>query len=137
MTGSGSGKGILIQANNVTIANVNASAYDYGIYLSSSNNSTIANCYTLNNDETGIYLNYTTNSTIANNTVSNNNQAQKWNSGGIVLYNSNYNKILENRITNNKFIGINVIDSHNNSFTANQILYNYGPTTVGGVAPEV
>ncbi|MEM2023100.1 MAG: hypothetical protein QXI31_05420, partial [Archaeoglobaceae archaeon] len=54
MTGSGSGKGILVQANNVTVTNVNVSGYDYGIYFDSLNNSTIANSHISYNDEAGI-----------------------------------------------------------------------------------
>ncbi|MDI9610397.1 MAG: NosD domain-containing protein [Archaeoglobales archaeon] len=84
MTGSGSGAGILVQANNVTVTNVSVSAYGFGIYFGSSSNNTITN-----------------------NTISNNGD-------GIDLYSSSNKTIESNKISNNEYNGIHLIFSSNN-----------------------
>ncbi|MEM4566438.1 MAG: NosD domain-containing protein [Archaeoglobaceae archaeon] len=72
LTGTGSEKGIFVQANNVTIKNVVVSGYNYGIYLENSRNNTIVNNIISNNKYMGIFLRWSSNNVIANNSISNN-----------------------------------------------------------------
>ncbi|MEM3505164.1 MAG: NosD domain-containing protein [Archaeoglobaceae archaeon] len=130
ITGTGSGKGIFVQANNVTIKNVSVSRYSYGIYLESSSNNIIEN-NTLWNNGWGIYLYFSKNNTIANNTISNN-------KFGIHLSSSSDNIVKNNSFTN---CGLLVAHSYNNRVennlvngkplvylenTSNQIISNAG-----------
>ncbi|MEM3505014.1 MAG: S8 family serine peptidase [Archaeoglobaceae archaeon] len=71
ITGTGSGKGIFVQANSVTIKNVRVSKYEYGIYLESSSNNIIAN-NTISNNRVGIFLYASSNNIIENNNITNN-----------------------------------------------------------------
>jgi parallel beta-helix repeat protein len=84
----------LYQSNNNTILNSITNNNQDGIFLSSSNNNTILNSTASNNNQYGIYLYQSNNNTILNSTASNNSQY------GIYLYQSNNNTIL-NSITNN------------------------------------
>ncbi|MEM2638378.1 MAG: NosD domain-containing protein, partial [Candidatus Hadarchaeales archaeon] len=122
INGTGSGKGILVQANNVTIKNVSVSGYYDGIFLSLSSNNTIENCTLSGNYEEGIHLYSSNNNIIRSNKVSGNVR-------GIYLHSSSNNLMENNMISNNNDYGIHLSSSSdnivkNNDFT-NCGLYVY------------
>ncbi|MEM4497145.1 MAG: NosD domain-containing protein, partial [Archaeoglobaceae archaeon] len=130
VTGTGSGKGILVQANNVTVTNVSVSGYEYGIYLQSSNDSIIKDCLVVYNTGDGLTLDDSNDSTIENCTISNNeitgiyayssenntikNCTIDQNDDGIFLHLSNNNKITNTTISNSLSNGILLENSENN-----------------------
>ncbi|MEM2031021.1 MAG: NosD domain-containing protein [Archaeoglobaceae archaeon] len=107
ITGTGSGKGIFVQANNVTIKNVSVSGYYDGIFLSLSSNNTIENCTLSGNYEEGIHLYSSNNNIIRSNKVSGNVR-------GIYLHSSSNNLMENNMISNNNDYGIHLSSSSDN-----------------------
>ncbi|MBT0160823.1 hypothetical protein G4O51_12660 [Candidatus Bathyarchaeota archaeon A05DMB-2] len=116
--GTGSGTGIgLPRKSNVTLKNIQITAFYFGIYLdSSSNNGIIENNIT--NNMRGIWLYSSSNyNSIVGNNITNNGE-------GIELVSSNYNSIVGNNITSN-YLGIWLYYSSNyNSIAGNKISNN-------------
>jgi len=94
-------------------------SYNYGIYLVSSSNNTVA-CNTCNNSNSGINISdSSSNNTITGNTCNNN-------SYGIYLYASSNNTVTGNIVNNNSY-GIYLTSSSNNTVTGNIVNNNsYG-----------
>ena len=90
----------------------------YGIYLSSSNNSTLTCNIANSNNGDGIYLSSSSNNTLINNTVSNNYY-------GIVMDHSSNNALTNNTMSGNKYYGIYLSSSNNhNTLTKNTVSNN-------------
>ena len=106
----------LSSSNNSSIENVNASNNWYGIYLWYSSNNTIANNNVSSNNDDGICLWYSSSNNIANNNVSNNED-------GICLWYSSNNTIANNNVMNNRF-GIYLSSSSNNKIYLNNFINN-------------
>ncbi|TET65634.1 hypothetical protein E3J49_01130, partial [Candidatus Bathyarchaeota archaeon] len=115
------GYGIVLSANNVTVAGFTIKKYSTGIRLQSSYNSIEENIILLN-DDSNIYFYNSKNNTIKNNVMSN----ATW---GLNTYDSfDHNIITGNRISHSNW-GICIASSHgntlrNNSMTNNK--YNFG-----------
>jgi parallel beta-helix repeat protein len=119
--GTGSGAGIdLGYRNNVTLKNVEVTNFDYGIYLSGSDNNVIAGNIVLNNGH-GIYLSSSRNNVLTGNNVSLND------GNGIALSSSSGNVLTGNNVSSNQWAGIWLSYSGNNVLTSNAVSNNgYG-----------
>ena len=106
-----------IDGNNATYSSI----YNYGIYLTNSNNNTITG-NTCNNNYNGIYLTSSDNNTISGNTCNNNSNA------GIYLTRSNNNTITGNTCNNNTY-GIYLTSSDNNTITGNTCIRGTGQSS--------
>jgi parallel beta-helix repeat protein len=103
---------------NVTINNTIIKTFDYGVFLNSSNNNSIVECYVTECLE-GIWLEESSyNNIISENKVTRNSF------DGIYLSYSSGNSILENEITLNIGDGIQIQSSSNNRAFANNIINN-------------
>jgi parallel beta-helix repeat protein len=102
--------------SNVTIKNMEITAFTYGIWLISSTNSSISGNYVTNNGY-GIYL-----GSSSNNSISGNNIAYNHNDG-ISLSSSSNNSVTGNNIEQgaHDFVSIWLDSSSNNSVTGNTI----------------
>ncbi len=116
ISGSNTGNGIyLYSKTNVTIKNCNVTHFRYGIFVSTSNNNTLANNTANYNTEYGIFFRDSSEyNTLINNTANNNKH-------GIYFYYTAYNAnaLINNTANNNTQIGINFEASSNNSLTGN------------------
>ena len=154
------GNGIIFEADNIVLdcqghtieGDGSGYLFDYGIYLNSRQNNTIKNCIirnfyhgiylysssnnfltnnTANSNRYGIFLNSSSNNSLTNNTANLNNVT------GIYIFgNSNFNKILNNKILNNGKTGITLSNcgfwghcydnagNSNNKIKDNKILNN-------------
>jgi parallel beta-helix repeat protein len=118
-------KGITLSKRaNITIENIYASEFNYGIYIDGS----INNCFsrnTITSNTFGILLNYSSNNTISSNYITGNYD-------GIFIDNSsNYNIVLGNEIKSNNGIGIIIRYSSNyNTVSCNNIAGNSGGITL-------
>jgi len=88
-----------------------------GIDLTGRSNVTIANLE-ITNFEFGIYLNYSSNNNLAGNTASNNSI------GIVLLSSSNNNVLIGNTVSSNKYYGIDLSFSSNNTITGNNASNN-------------
>ena len=118
LQGTGSGIGINLTArSNVTIENMEITAFTYGIFLLFSSNNTVSGNNITKNDEYGIglfdYSRY--------NIISENNITDNW--CGIWLC-SNYNVISGNNITGNNDHGVHLWCVSNNTVSGNNITAN-------------
>ncbi|MHA2315747.1 MAG: right-handed parallel beta-helix repeat-containing protein [Candidatus Hermodarchaeia archaeon] len=147
--GNGSGTGIdLSYRNNITLKNVEVTKFNYGIYLDSSSNNTLAGntvssnnwygivLYSSSNNNTiigniasntgdGISLESSSNNTVIGNTVSSNGLH------GIYLDSSSNNTVIGNTASNNNHCGIWLSDSSSNTVTGNNASNNYDGIYLG------
>ena len=100
-------QGLQIDGNKATYT----VSYNYGIYLTSSNNNTVIG-NTCNNNRNGIYFQTSSNNTITGNTCNNNRDY------GIYFQTSSNNTITGNTCNNNNY-GIYLYSSNNNTITGN------------------
>jgi parallel beta-helix repeat protein len=89
---------------------------EYGIYLYSSSGNIIQNNECLNNEH-GIYLDDSKGNKINNNQCSSN-------SYGISQFNSKDNSIINNNVSSNKQVGINLLNSFNDTIIDNRCFLN-------------
>ena len=107
ITGATESAGIYLGgSDNCNISNLNATDNQHGIYLSFSNNNTLANNTVSNSEEEGICLSSSTNNTICNNNLN-------YNEVSILLKSSN-NNILTMNTNLNYWLGIHLKYSSNN-----------------------
>ena len=120
---------ITVAANNVTLRNLTVETSGgaenkSGIYILSSNLTTVINCIIINNGY-GIFLNSSHDNRIENSSITGNNH-------GILLSQSSDNTILHNLIANNEFEGLQLwgSDVNNNQIAYNEVSHNgYGNLT--------
>jgi len=114
--------GILLNAGNITIKNMNVRQFYYGIFLNESSNNKIIDNYIVDNG-VGILLFDSSNNSIIGNNVNN----TMWKVAyGIFLFLDCLNNIISgNNIANNSF-GILLELSSNNSITENMFVINDG-----------
>jgi parallel beta-helix repeat protein len=132
--------------SNVTIGNVNITAFFYGVYLNfSSNNSISGNNLTnsyfgiyldsspnnsvsgnnITNDVDGVYLDYSSNNSVNGNDISNEGAGIYHNVHGVYLYSSSNNNVSGNNMTENSWDGIRLEGySNNNSISGNNMTNN-------------
>jgi parallel beta-helix repeat protein len=103
---------------NVTINNTIVKTFDYGVFLASSNNNSIVECYVAECLE-GIWLEES-----SDNNIISGNKVTRNSFDGIYLSYSSDNSILENEITLNIGDGIQIQSSSNNRAFANNIINN-------------
>lgn len=117
--GNGSGTGIeMTGRSNVTIKNMEIKAFEYGIRLDYSSNSSIYGNNITGNNERGIHLAHARYNSIHENDITSNKI-------GIVLgYPSSNNRIYGNNITANNMHGIWISESPYNSIYGNNITAN-------------
>ncbi len=118
----GTGTGIYVTANSVVIKLLtvrNAPQSHSAIKLSVSQNCDISQCNITGNDE-GITLWAAVSNTIHNNNISGNGG---WN-GGIYIENSNSNRVYENKITANDWVGIKLSGADDNGIDNNTVSNN-------------
>jgi parallel beta-helix repeat protein len=136
----------LMGRSNVTIRNVNISAFLYGVYLDSSSNSsvsgnTITNSYfsvyldsssnnsiggnNITDDIDGVCLHSSSSNSVNGNYIANDGAGIYHNVHGVYLYSSSNNSISGNDITANSWDGIRLEGySDNNSISGNNITNN-------------
>jgi parallel beta-helix repeat protein len=122
LQGDGSGRGIDLydDSTSITIRNMQIRNFHFGIHLSNSSYTTIDSNYVANNIE-GIRINGGFNNTIIGNTIVNNSD-----NGVGVFFNTRYNLISGNRITNN-WVGVLFhLYSASNTLSENFITANNG-----------
>ena len=111
----------LISADHCNISENNCSNNNYGIYLSSSNNNTLANNTANSNNNYGIFLYDSNNNTLANNTANSN-----VHNGIYLSSSSNNNTLTSNTASSNNYHGIYLSSSsNNNTLTSNTANSNY------------
>jgi parallel beta-helix repeat protein len=116
------GQVILVNCDNITVANLNLSNTDVGIMLWKTENTRISNNIVSDNSPDGIYLSYfSNNNTITDNIVSSN----RYN-GILLSYSSNNNLLTGNIVGNNFDDGISLSYSCNNTITSNNVNSNNG-----------
>jgi parallel beta-helix repeat protein len=119
--GTGSGTGLSLSGrSNVTIKSMTITAFDWGIYLNSSSNSTLSGNNITANNWYGIELYSSSNCSVSGNNITANN----W--YGIELYSSSNCSVSGNNITANNWSGIWLLYSSNNSVSGNNITANNG-----------
>jgi len=125
--GAGSGAGVLISGrSNVTIKNMKINAFDYGIMLVSSSNSSISANNISSNNYNGVWLYLSSNVSVYGNRIT---ECEYY---GIGLDNSRNNSIWENTITDNEG-GLYLDWSSNNIVVAN----NVTASTYSGIRLQV
>jgi len=106
-------KGIELRGrSNVTIQNMKITAYEYGIWLSSSSNNSVSGNNITTNSGDGIYLYSSSDNSVYGNNISNNGF------DGIYLVSSSNNRVSGNNITANSW-GIMLGLSYNNTLSGN------------------
>jgi parallel beta-helix repeat protein len=103
---------------NVTIKNTMIKTFDYGVFLTSSNNNSIVKCYVAECLE-GIWLEES-----SDNNIISGNKVTRNSFDGIYLSYSSGNSILENEITLNIGDGIQIQSSSNNALFTNNVINN-------------
>ena len=105
-----------------------ANKFYAGIKLFNVSNIQIINNTCSNNNGFGIYITNSNNITLEGNQVKKNGHGQFYNYNGIVFYNSDYNRIIRNDISNNGAKGIRLDVSNYNILIDNSIFSsgNYG-----------
>jgi parallel beta-helix repeat protein len=122
LTVDNAGQVILVNCNNITVANLDLSNASVGLELYRTNNSKIANNTLTDNGSFGVVLEQSSNNTIHKNNVANNGIA---NGDGIRLKDSSNNTIRGNNITGNKRgDGVTFQSSSNNMVYGNNITGN-------------
>jgi len=111
------GQAILVNCNNITVANLNLSNTYIGVELCGTNNSEIRGNIVSNNDY-GIYLSCSSNTTVTNNTL--------WNHDYGIYLNSSSNNLIYNNYLNNMN---NAYDDGTNTWNTTNTT---GPNIVGG-----
>jgi parallel beta-helix repeat protein len=130
------GQVILINCDNITVANLDLSNASPGIELWNTGNSTIDNI-TVANGYYGIYLGYSNFNTISNNTATSNPggsielRDSSYNNltgnnfsgpgGGIRLIGGSYNKLTSNTVSNAGLMGIYLYDTSSNDLKYNNV----------------
>ncbi len=107
------------------IFNLNATNNDWGVYLASSNNTTLAGNTISDNDGYGINLAYSNYSVVSNNTLS-------YNFRGIYLKGSNYYNTITNNTFDSNSDGISLIDNYGNSIYHNNFINNTNQASDNG-----
>jgi len=122
LQGDGSGRGIDLydDSTTITIRNIQIRNFGFGIHLSNSSYATIDSNYVANNYE-GIRINGGFSNTIIGNIIVNNND-----NGIGVFFNTRYNFISENTITNNWVGVLFQLYSTSNTLSENFITANNG-----------
>jgi parallel beta-helix repeat protein len=119
------GIGIGIYFNNVTngrITNITISQNFGGIYLSKSDDNTLANNTLNNNEYGGITLDCSVNNTLISNTLNDNNDGGI--DSGISLFGSDDNTLINNTLSKNNNGGITLDHSVNNTLSNNTLYRN-------------
>ncbi|MDO8572514.1 MAG: NosD domain-containing protein [bacterium] len=117
----------LIQTSSSTIANVNSSNNNSGIYLdSSSSNNVLTNNIASNNNSGILLYGSSNNNTLTNNTVLGNNFY------GILFSLSSNNILTNNTASNNNVYGIYLFSSNNNQVYNNNLIGNFTQARVNG-----
>ncbi|MBC7128618.1 MAG: right-handed parallel beta-helix repeat-containing protein [Thermoplasmatales archaeon] len=98
----------------------------YGIKISSSSNNNITGCNVHNNTYNGIYITSSHWNNITSNTIHFNNQINSSGNAGLNLFKSENNTAIGNIIHNNPWYGVILEQSHNNTFSLNEIINNCG-----------
>jgi len=88
-----------------------------GIYLFESDHNVIRNNTCYGNDWDGIFLYFSEHNIVKNNNCSKN-------GGGIILYDSMYNKIVSNILDNNVRLSFHIDNSNRNEFLCNNVIDN-------------
>ena len=113
-------------SNNIIRNNTINASTNYGIYVVSSLDDTVAD-NSVQNGSTGIYISYINNSIFANNTV------RKNAGSGFSISGSNNNTLFNNTITNTSNNGISFSNSANNTIINNTLQFNrYDYYSYGG-----
>jgi len=113
-------KGIdLTGRSNVTVKNIDITAFWYGVCLNSSSSNSLEGNIMVNNVY-GIGLDYSSNNSVSGNNITANNLY------GIRLYSSSDNSVSRNNVTANNMVGIELSSySSNNSVTGNDVANTY------------
>jgi parallel beta-helix repeat protein len=109
----------LTGGSNVTIENIEITAFQYGIWLVSSFNDSISG-NNITNNNAGVYLDSSSNNSISGNIITANNWDGIW-----VNCSSSDNTVSENNITNN-WNGVWIEYSSDNSVSENNVTANNG-----------